>query len=93
METYGMAIQDAVASHLPVLVLEGGYAAAHVTSDAHGVRCTTVKELVKAFGKCATDREYFRRIRQGALDFLPPYPTWEDGARQLLKAYGVQSGQ
>ncbi len=85
METFGMAIQDAAVCGLPLLALEGGYAAEHIVSDINGVRCTSPEHLVQEFERCVTDPDYFVSLQKGAATFEPQYQTWDQGANTFIK--------
>lgn len=85
METFGMAIQDAVMCGLPVLALEGGFAAWHITEGINGQHCETMQDLVAEFQRCANDRGYFQSLQACALEYEPPYHTWDEAAAKLLE--------
>ena len=87
METFGMAIQDAVMSGMPVLALEGGYAAEHVSPGINGYRCKNVAQLVIEFRRCVMDSDHFLTLQQRAASFAPEYGTWDDGAKKLIEAF------
>jgi hypothetical protein len=87
METFGMAIQDAVVCGIPVIALKGGFAADHVSQGFNGHRCDTLEQLVDAFDLCVTDTTHFIQLQQHARDFTPAYQTWDDGARKFIDAF------
>lgn len=80
METFGMAIQDAVNCGLPVLALEGGYAAEHVEQGVNGFRCRTMDQVVHALKGCVEDTLRFKTLREQAFAFKPQYHSWQEGA-------------
>ena len=89
METYGMAIQDAVMSGLPVIVHEGGYAAEHVKHTENGFRCSDHQAMVRAFARCVEDPELFQQLSARAQGYQHPYHTWETAARLFIDAFAV----
>jgi glycosyltransferase involved in cell wall biosynthesis len=80
METFGMAIQDAVVTGMPVLACIGGYAAEHVTQGANGFQCADIGQLVQEFSRCVTDRDHFLGLQNRAIGYPPNYKTWDEGA-------------
>ncbi len=84
METFGMAIQDAVVSGMPVLVQEGGYAAEHVVQGQNGFRCANSTALVQAFCRCVEDNDNFIALQQRSSAFDYSYNSWDVAAKQLL---------
>lgn len=88
METYGMAIQDAVACSMPVLALEGGYAAEHVAQGINGYHCDSINQLVNEFGRCVMDAGHFKAMQERAITWQPVYKTWDKGASTLLDYLG-----
>lgn len=80
METFGMAIQDAVVCGLPVLAIEGGYAAEHVISNVNGYRCQTMEQIVLQLKRCVDDTLHFGTLQNQARAFKPRYHSWEVAA-------------
>jgi glycosyltransferase involved in cell wall biosynthesis len=87
METFGMAIQDAVVSGIPVLAIEGGYAAEHVSHGINGYRCKTHEQLAAELGHCINDSDHFLAMQDRALAFEHQYHTWTEGATTLIDLY------
>jgi glycosyltransferase involved in cell wall biosynthesis len=87
METFGMAIQDAVASGMPVLAREGGYAARHVSTGENGYTSPEIKGVVNAFQKCVTDQDYFLLLQRRAQVYIPNYITWAKGAELFVTRF------
>jgi glycosyltransferase involved in cell wall biosynthesis len=87
METFGMAIQDAVVSGMPVLVKEGGYAGEHVSHGENGFRLQSHMALAEGFVRCITDPDHFRSLQTGAQDYRHVYQSWEDAASGFIDAF------
>jgi glycosyltransferase involved in cell wall biosynthesis len=86
METFGMAIQDAVVSGLPLLVHPGGYAEEHVHPGVNGLVCNDHAALVAQFKMLIMHTESFISLQEGAIRFSHPYHSWDDAARILTGA-------
>ncbi len=87
METFGMAIQDAVVCGMPVMALEGGYAAEHISHGVNGYKCSTLEQLVAEFRRCVTDSNHFLSLQERAASFLPSYHMWDDAAKKVIEVF------
>lgn len=85
METYGMAIQEAVGHQLPLLITKGGNSANHVVKDTNGLSFNNHKELVGDFVDFIKDSSRFNAFRQKAWSFKPYETyTWKSAASNFL---------
>lgn len=86
METYGMAIQEAAASGLPLLVMNGGNAANHVKGDANGRVCNSMGELADQLCLIAGNPGLHKKMALKAerLASRNEY-SWSVAARLLVK--------
>ncbi len=66
METFGMAIQEAKSSGLPLLLLNGGYSSRHLTAK-HGKLCRNIFELAENFIELSKDPDEFKVLKNAAL--------------------------
>ncbi len=64
METYGMALQEAVAHRLPILALDRGNVSAHVQEGKNGHLFTAISDLVSKLEFYAHSREQFERLSE-----------------------------
>jgi glycosyltransferase involved in cell wall biosynthesis len=89
METFGMAIQEARAHGLPILVREGGFAREHVKPGANGVVLSDVEAIADLLLALATDEVRMRALVAGAERTRPdPGYGWREAAETLLAALG-----
>jgi len=86
METFGMAIQDAVVCGLPVLALEGGYAAEHIADGINGYRCRTLAQVVLQLKRCVDNPLHFRSLQNQARAFKPEYDSWDAAAEMFIES-------
>lgn len=84
METYGMAIQEAVACGVPLLLLEGGNVKNHL-HNRNGYLCQTLPELVERLRQLSTDTTSLKAMKKNAITLAnKPMRTWRDAARELM---------
>jgi glycosyltransferase involved in cell wall biosynthesis len=89
METFGMALQEARAHGLPLLVLDAGFARAHVDAGANGLVVSDIAALVTAFSGLARDPSRMSEIFMGAQRTRPGADYgWLDAARRFLVGLG-----
>jgi glycosyltransferase involved in cell wall biosynthesis len=84
METFGMAIQDAVAFGIPVFALKGGYAAEQVVEGVNGHQCTTHAEMVEKLAHYVQYPDSFVDLQRSAFSYTPSYHTWDKAAERLI---------
>lgn len=89
METFGMALQEARAHGLPLLVHDGGFSRAHVDEGANGLVVADVTALAFALTTLAADALRMSELFAGAQRTRPRSEyTWRDAARAFLTALG-----
>ena len=85
METYGMALQEAVAVGLPILALAGGHVQAHVKGGGNGYLFGNVEEMADRFVQLSHEEELRRKLVEGAAASKPdPGYDWLAAARLYL---------
>ncbi len=86
METYGMAIQEAVYYRLPLLVLDAGNAASHVKPAVTGLVVKTMEDLVEKLRFLQKNKNYFQQLQEQAWDYRPyDNYNWQDAAISLVE--------
>ena len=99
METYGMALQEAVAVGLPILALRGGHVQAHVKEGENGYLFGELGEMAGCFVRLSGDVEERRKLVEGARASKPdPGYDWGAAGRlyvELVRDYaaGLRSGR
>ena len=86
METFGMAIQEARAAGLGLLVLEGGYSGKHV-ADQNGKLCTDIFELAGNFLQFSRNEDQLQAFLAATARRVvvqQPY-NWEQAAALFLQ--------
>ncbi|MEM7201414.1 MAG: glycosyltransferase family 4 protein [Planctomycetota bacterium] len=88
METFGMALQEARAHGLPILVRAGGHAAAHVEPGVTGLVCDRLDELADAFVQQLREptalRSWFDVAQARAAAAVARCGGWTEAAQSLL---------
>lgn len=92
METYGMALQEAVAYRLPLLVLEGGNSKNHVIKNTNGFVFTNLETLVNYLIKLIEQPILFKTLLEKTWQH-EPYEnyTWEVAASNFLEELNLVS--
>ncbi|MEM9985158.1 MAG: glycosyltransferase, partial [Bacteroidota bacterium] len=85
METYGMAIQEAAASGLPLLLQAGGYSEQHLHSTGKGTLVSNMKALVEQINEWEKKPQTWLALQAEAWEQRPRYPTWRETAQDLLR--------
>lgn len=89
METFGMAIQEALASGVPVFLLKGGYADQHLMTSQSGEAFESLPSLVEALNRWSMEEKF--RARWSIQNQNTLVYSWEEAAsdfiRQLKKYY------
>jgi glycosyltransferase involved in cell wall biosynthesis len=89
METFGMAIQEARAHGLPILVRDGGFAREHVQAGANGAVLRDVEAIADLLLALAADEVRMSTLVAGAERTRPaPGYGWRQAAETLLAALG-----
>lgn len=89
METYGMAIQEAAATGLPLLVLNGGNAANHVKESENGLVGQDLSDLIDKLCRIAENPGFHRSLAKNAERMaMSNQYTWEEAAKGLIKFLG-----
>ena len=84
METFGMALQEAVAAALPLFVLEGGHAQAHV-QHGNGASFIALQELVLALKNWSETIHLQESYARAAKDLaLAEKRNWSTAAEEFL---------
>lgn len=85
METYGMALQEAAATGLPLLVRKGGHAGNHVMESQNGLVFETIPQLVQELNVLANDLKKLSWLAENAARFAKNNDySWKDAAKLLI---------
>jgi glycosyltransferase involved in cell wall biosynthesis len=86
METFGMSIQEAAITGLPLLVLEGGNAANHVRAGQNGWHAVDMASLVRIFEQLVDKPVSLDEMTKKAATVNHTYPTsWIGSARAIIE--------
>ena len=93
METFGMAMQEAVAFGLPILATTGGHAAAHVQPGHNGYCYDQPEELVQGLVALLRDPGQLRTLQAQAAAY-DPYQAydWPQAVASLLDQFAAAFG-
>ena len=92
METYGMALQEAAAFGLPLLVRRGGNAAYHVEHGKTSCVCGSTAELVSCLQGWQQQPAALAKLGASACARAQqPQRSWKDAARQFWQQYQAKS--
>lgn len=69
METFGMALQEAVAYRLPILAFDGGNAKYHIESGKNGFLFSSIQDLVDKLEILSNDDQDFKSLTKKAWKF------------------------
>lgn len=84
METYGMVLQEAAASGLPILAYNGGNAPHHISPGQNGQLCQSHREILSWLNRWAAQPTAFEPYLEGARTLAPHRQRlWADAARQF----------
>ncbi|MCB0654269.1 MAG: glycosyltransferase family 4 protein [Saprospiraceae bacterium] len=85
METYGMALQEAAATGLPLLVMKGGNAGNHVIEGQNGLVFETIPQLVQELNVLAKDLKKLSWLGENAARLAKNnHYSWKDAAKLLI---------
>ena len=86
METFGMAIQEALAFGLPVLALDAGNVKHLLSPERTGLLFRTMPALAKACARYIRDPDALETLQRRARRFVPmDHYDWEDAAQLFLE--------
>ena len=89
METFGMALQEAKAYRVPLLILAGGYAEQHVTSDYDGYVFNSLTEIAEFFVDLVRSPERLAALQANATAQRPAIRYgWDEAAQRLMQQLG-----
>lgn len=89
VETFGMALQEAMAHGLPLLLREGGYSGRHLVGRGAGEVHETVEELVVSMLGLLDMTEQLTALKRAARAARPEARSWTDAAVSLLEQLAI----
>jgi len=94
LETFGMALQEAVAHRLPVLAFDGGNVSYHLQEGKNGYLFASIEALVSKLEYLCQTKEKFEKLVESAWNFrsFENY-EWSQAADQLLIGLKARSLQ
>ncbi len=87
METFGMALQEAFAFHLPVLAMDGGYVAHHFNKKGHGHIFNSVAILAKFFIDLVRDQAIFTNLWKQTQTRQSVAYSWHQAAHSFFEQF------
>lgn len=85
METFGMALQEAVAFGLPIFAIDAGFVSNHVEQGVSGRVFADLASMVRGLSAYASDREARVRLERGARAHrVQGAASWSETARHFL---------
>ena len=88
METFGMALQEAVASGTPVFAVDAGFVASHVVEGVTGRLFRSAEEMARGILELAEDRPTLERLTEASREARPQGEcSWSSSARRLLESF------
>jgi len=89
-ETYGMALQEAVAWKLPIIAIKGGNSTNHIEEGINGYVVNSTEELVQQIWEVARNKENLQNLLKSAYNWKgKKEKTWREKARILSMKYEV----
>ena len=89
METFGMALQEAVASGCPILALDRGNVSAHVRPGQNGLLFPDLEALAVGLRRLLDNPEELARLQRSAAQIASGAGRpWLAAAEQFLRSYG-----
>jgi glycosyltransferase involved in cell wall biosynthesis len=86
METYGMALQEAAAKGLPLLVLNGGNAPNHIVEGKNGIVCDNMESLIDQLYHFTGNPGLHKKMTTMAAQMTRSNDyTWATAARRLME--------
>lgn len=87
METFGMALQEARAYRLPILVLAGGHSARHIIPGETGQVFDHLSDLRDFFFDLVRDTAKFAILYQRTQQHSTTFSSWDDVAHSLFQQF------
>lgn len=86
METFGMALQEAVAWKIPILAFDGGNAGNHVQPGINGEKFSDLNKMAAYFLEWIRTPQRFSAIQKTTQNHAPYNEyTWDDAAQLMTK--------
>jgi len=85
VETFGMALQEAMAYGLPLLVRDGGYSGRHLVGQGAGEVHQTVGALADSLLCLLADRQRLSALKRSAHAARPEPQAWSAAAASLVE--------
>ena len=86
METFGMALQEAVAFRLPILAIEKGNAKYHISNGKNGYLFSSMEALVDRLEFLSLNKNEFEALKKSSWDYRKKESyNWEKAAKQFLQ--------
>lgn len=84
METFGMAVREAITAGVPVLLIDAGFGRRHFATGGAGQAFDTVADLVAALLELLEDESRLQFLGEAARELRPPPRVWQSAAAELL---------
>ena len=91
METFGMAVREAMTAGLPVLLRAGGFSAQHLQGQGAGAVCADVPELTARLLDLLRHPEQLQALQDQAQAQKPAARSWNQVAAEVVEALGQHS--
>ncbi|MFK7979421.1 MAG: glycosyltransferase family 4 protein [Saprospiraceae bacterium] len=85
METYGMALQEARAFHLPILGIDGGNVKHHIIEGKTGYLFNDANALINQLERIVYSPNLLAALQRNIQDETPNFYTWEQAGIQLIQ--------
>lgn len=87
-ENFGIAVAEAMAAGLPVIVTSGVQIASDISTENAGIIINNETELVTAISQLLKSPELRSHLSQNAISLTKKRYAWDKIASQLISAYG-----
>jgi len=91
METFGMAVREAMTAGLPVLLRAGGFSGRHLEGQGAGSVHADVPRLAAALLELLRDPRALQALQLEARAHRPPARGWDQVAREVVEALNERS--
>ena len=93
METFGMALQEAVAFRLPILAIDGGNAGSHVENQKNGFLFSSIEALVDKLEYLSLNEMAFKKLVKSAWNYRKKeIYNWEQAANLFVNQLNQNVG-